>query len=274
MLYIVTAVHNRYDITKKFIARICSQTYQDLRLLLVDDGCTDNTVSMVKEAMPHAIILTGDGNLFWGGALHMAYHWLKNNAQDTDYVMFANDDTSFECDYLEKAIDHLVENPDLLITGCGMSVNTGKQLDGAVHWDYVRGGVNKSLQPTDEGNCASTRSLFFTVKSMKKIGGFHPILLPHYCSDYEWTMRGPKKGIWIRSFDDLVYYYDEGTTGDNDLDTLTFKKLFSKRSSRNPIYRLNFILLSTPLYILPLHLFFQIKRYISRIDAFRRIMGR
>lgn len=274
MLYIVTAVHNRYNITQNFIMRLKTQTYQNFRLLLVDDGCTDGTALMVIKEMPRAIILTGDGNLFWGGALHMAYNWLKVNAQDTDYVMFANDDTLFENDYLEKALKRLSEYPDALIAGCGMSINTGKQLDGAVHWDYKKGGIEKDLKATDSGNCASTRSLFFTVKSMKKIGGFHPMILPHYYSDYEWTMRAYKKGIKILSFSDIVYIFDEGTTGDNDLQTLTKKKLFSKRSCRNPFYRTMFIILSTPITLLPEHMAHQIKRYIGRMGIFKKIIRR
>ena len=274
MLYVVTAVHNRCEITKKFIRQLKCQTYKDYQLVLVDDGCTDGTVEMVRTELPNTKILIGDGNLFWGGALHLAYKWLSANVDSTNFVMFSNDDTTFDPEYLEKAVKHLNKNSNALITGCGYSINSNKQIDGAVHWDYRKGGVIKGFAPNDVGNCASTRSLFFSVETMNKIGGFHPILLPHYSSDYEWTMRGAKKGIEILSFDDLMYYFDEKTTGDNDFDVLTKKKLFSKRSIRNPIYRMSFIILSTPKHLLPAHLFHQINRYFGRMAVLRKIIRR
>ena len=47
-VYIVTAVHDRYDITKRFISGLKKQTYKDFKFILVNDGCTDQTVPMVK----------------------------------------------------------------------------------------------------------------------------------------------------------------------------------------------------------------------------------
>ena len=49
MIYVITAVHNRYEITKKFISNLKKQTFSDYRLLLVDDGSTDNSLSILKD---------------------------------------------------------------------------------------------------------------------------------------------------------------------------------------------------------------------------------
>lgn len=273
-MYVVTAVHNRYAITEAFVKCLLKQTVSDITLVLVDDGSTDGTADMVKEKMPNAVILTGDGNLWWGGALHMAYKWLRDHAADDDVIMFANDDTQFKNDYLEIAQGLVREYPDSLITGCGYDVHTGELIDGAAHWDFKKGAGVGGFTPTDVSNCASTRSLFFTGKVLRKIGGFHPVLLPHYASDYEWTIRAVRKGLPVRSFEQLRYTYDPGTTGDNDLSKLTFKKMFSKRSVVNPIYRISFVLLSTPIRYLPSQLFYQFRRYFRKRDAFTKIIRR
>ena len=52
MMYVVTAVHNRYNITKRFIEQLLEQTYKEFVLVLIDDGSTDNTAEMVKALMP------------------------------------------------------------------------------------------------------------------------------------------------------------------------------------------------------------------------------
>ena len=73
MIHVITAVHNRYSITEKFADRLLAQTYKDIHLILVDDGSTDSTADMVRGKMPDATVITGDGNMWWGGALHAAY---------------------------------------------------------------------------------------------------------------------------------------------------------------------------------------------------------
>lgn len=273
-IYIVTAVHNRYKITELFIDHLLSQTYKDIVLVLVDDGCTDGTQEMVKSKMADAVILKGDGNLWWGGALHMGYQWLINNIADDDIVMFANDDTQFESDYLEIAADLINKNPKCMITGCGYNKFTNEQVDGVIHWDFKTGTGSGVLTPTDEGNCASTRSLFLTGEILRETGGFHPKTLPHYGSDYEWTIRAVRNGFRILSFEELKYTFDPGTTGDNDLEKLTVKKLFSKRSSANPIYKMNFIFLSTPVNYLPKRIGYQIGRYFGKVKTLAKIIGR
>lgn len=264
MLYVVTAVHNRYSITEKFISQIKMQSYQNLRLIIVDDGSTDGTDDMIAKEAPSAIVLHGNGNLWWGGALDKAYRWIKENSSENDSVFIANDDSTFDSQYIETGMMLLEKEPTILLTGCGYSVNSGKQIDGVRHWDFKKGGCADTIIPNDEGNCASTRSLFMRASTMMKVGGFHPILLPHYASDFEWTIRAAKKGFRIKSYGTLTYRFDEGTTGDNNLSKVSLKKVFTKRSNLNPLYRVSFILLSTPFRYLPEHLCYQIYRYLKK----------
>ena len=46
MIYVVTAVHDRYRITEKFVENLLKQSYKDIHLLLVDDGSTDGTADI------------------------------------------------------------------------------------------------------------------------------------------------------------------------------------------------------------------------------------
>jgi len=274
MIYVVTAVRNRFKITQKFIERIKRQTYSEIKLIMVDDGSTDGTADMVLSEMPDAVIIKGNGNLWWAGALHEVYKWIKINIPtscDKDYVMIANDDTEFDDTYIERAIKVLEGKEKTLLTGYGISRQTGKVVDATVVMDFVS--RDYSLRGEGYGNCASTRSLFFRVEDFKIIGGFHPILLPHYASDHEWTIRACRKyGYKVYCDKTINYYSDETTTGDNFYDTLTRKKLFSKRSVSNPIYKINYIILSTPIRYLPVQLFSQLKRYFKKKELFFKVL--
>ncbi len=247
MLYVVTAVHNRYQITKQFVEQLCRQTYQNITLLLVDDGSTDGTADMVKALMPNSVIIQGDGNLWWGGALHLAYKWIKKNASGSDYVWIANDDTAFADDYCEKALRILERRGDTILTGYGVSKQTGKQVDGAVKFVFPEcaGYTNENKEAFE--NCASTRSLFLQANHFIKAGGFHPVLLPHYGSDYEWTIRACRRSkLKVYCTDELKYEANEETTGYHDPKTQSLKKIFSKKSMSNPFYKSNFALLAAP----------------------------
>ncbi len=275
MIHIITAVHNRYKITEKFIKTLLRQSYKDIHLVLVDDGSTDGTADMVKTLMPDSTIITGDGELWWGGALHKAFLWVKDNLANKpqDFVMFANDDTDFPDDYIERAVALTEKNTNTLLTGCGISRQSGKQVDGAVEFNFKK--LSGNISKAGRGNCASTRSLFFRVSDLLKIGGFHPVLLPHYASDYEWAIRAVRKyGYSIMCDHSLKYEVDETATGDNNYEKLTGKKLFSKRSGSNPFYKIVFIFLAVPVKYIPAALINQIGRYFGKFKVFLQILKR
>lgn len=265
MLYIVTAVHNRRSITQEFILNIKEQTYSDWKLLIVDDGSTDGTSEMIVSEDPTAIVIHGNGKLWWGGSLNKAYKWLLSNASLDDYVYICNDDIRIPQDYIEKGIEILErEENDILITGTGFDSNTGDLSDGATLYD-VKTGSEKILDVDSEGNCGSTHSLFFRISTFKKIGGFHPVLLPHYGSDPEFIIRANKKGIPIKSYRDLVYVYDKTATGIKKAKKITFEVIFSKRSIYNPFYWFTFVCLTTPIKYIPKRIFTRITKSIRKI---------
>ena len=264
-IHIITACHNRKKATEKMIKSLKKQTYPNIHLILVDDGCTDGTGEMVMNEMPNATIIKGNGNLYWGGALHEAYKWIvSQKISDNDVVFFTNDDNVFSDTYLQDSLEHLKNNVRSLITGNGFSIQTGEQCDGVSYCDLKTGEITL-LGTEAEGNLADTRSLMMWVKDLKNIGGFHPILLPHYLSDYEFVLRAAKKGYTMKTFHNLRFEYDRSLTGIKDKKTLTLKKLFSKRCPYNPIYKFNYIFLVTPIRYLPRRLTQQMFNYIKII---------
>ncbi len=254
MLYVVTAVHNRKDITKAFIENLLRQTYKDWRLLIVDDGSTDGTSEMIRNLLPDAIIIYGNGHLWWGGSLHKAYKWLMKNAKDDDAVYMCNDDISIPDEYFKLGLKRLEQN-NCLVSGTGYDPYTKKMTSGIIAYD-CKTGKEVMRDVNSIGNSGTTHSLFFTVKVFRKVGGFHPVLLPHYGSDPEFIIRAANKGIPIKSFDDLIYDFDISKAGgikkyNNKSKRITLEMIFSKRSTYNPFYWFSFMCLTTPLRYIP-----------------------
>lgn len=271
VVHIITACHNRIGTTQKFIASLQKQTYPALHLILVDDGSTDGTSEMVKAQLPDATIIRGDGNLWWGGALHEAYKWIRDHHFPVDdAVFFTNDDNIFKDEYLAEAVEKLKKHKNTLIVGNGFNIHTGEQCDGVSHCNLKTGDI-RLLDTNSTGNLASTRALLMRVDDLLKIGGFHPILLPHYLSDYEFVIRASKKGFKIRTYENLCFDYDRSMTGVKDYKKLTPKILFSKRCPYNPIYKVNYLLMITPLKYLPSRIWNQIRNYKKQIEEWKKL---
>lgn len=260
-IWAVTAFHNRRAVAERFVRCLLSQTCEEeIRLVAVDDGSTDGTAQSVRELFPAAELIAGNGRLFWGGSMQKIYLRLRERVADDDVVFYANDDSQFEPDFIALAANALRSRPNDLLTGCGYGVKTGYYLDGPVHFSLENGAVTNPPAGS-EGNCASTRALFLTGRVYRELGGFHPILIPHYASDYEYTLRANRRGHRIFSDPSVRYRFTEDTTGDNTHRNLSFKKIFSKRSKLNPFYKINFFIMVAPLYRMPQFIAYQFRHF-------------
>lgn len=238
MIHIVLPVHNRKEITIRFVEQLKRQTYQDFKIILVDDGCTDGTFEAVNEMESRVVRIVGNGNLWWAGSLQKAYDVLSKSKDYESLVMIANDDVIFEDDFLEKSVKRFEAGTILMPKVFVDDI----QIDGGarVEWNPFSCGLNK------DSNCCSTRCIILTTEDFIKVGKWHTKILPHYLSDTEWTYRANKKGLRIVEGESIQVLREEDETKST--------KLFSKRNPYNPIYYSSFILLSCPAKYIPSNL--------------------
>ncbi len=246
-VHVLLPVHNRCAVTEKFVRCLLAQTHTDWRLVLVDDGSKDGTEAMVRALVPNASVLKGKGNWWWGGSLHQAYKWLRRQRlPGDDIIMTINDDTLIEPNFLANGVAALKPRSLLLAQQYDLS---GKFLEVGVHWDW-RTLSARAVPDAAELNCLSTRGLFVHLSDFLEIGGFHPILLPHYLSDYEFTLRARKMGFALITAPNVRLRHDESLTGIHGLGGESIWRdlirPFSIRSSSNPVYWTNFVLLACP----------------------------
>lgn len=257
MLYILLPVHNRKQITQRFIECLCNQSYTSFHLLLIDDGSTDGTDEMVKALIdPLKItVIKGNGNWWWSGCLQQALNKLKNdNITDSDTVLIINDDVVFETDFLENGVNFIANNPSALLLARFFDENLGKIIETGVTADFKSLSF-KVAESQNDINCLSTRGLFLRWNIIKDIGGFRPFLLPHYGSDYEFTIRAGRLGYHLRTNPDVYIIPDHTATGITKADEITnYKILFSKKCVMNPIYWTTFILLLSPIHLIPINI--------------------
>ena len=64
-VFVVIAVHNRRVITSQCLEKLQKQSYNPVKIIVIDDGSTDGTAEMIRKDYPNVIILIGDGNFWW-----------------------------------------------------------------------------------------------------------------------------------------------------------------------------------------------------------------
>jgi GT2 family glycosyltransferase len=249
-IHILLPVHNRREITRRFLTCLKTQTFRNYHLILIDDGSTDGTAEMVREEVQALTVITGKGDWWWAGSLQQGYQWLKQHKPPlSDIVLLINDDTEFEPDFLEKALAALQNMPRTFLQAQSYDRQTGQLDDAGIHVDWKR----FSFEQASTGkpvNCMSTRGLFFRVEDFFLVGGFHPRLLPHYGSDYEFTIRARRKGMNLAPDPSVAIRLDVSSTGYHGGADTTFlrevKSVFSRKSAINPLTLAMFVALACP----------------------------
>jgi GT2 family glycosyltransferase len=249
-VYILLPVHNRCEVTRRFVNCLKSQSYQGYHLLLIDDGSTDGTPEMVRAELTGTTVISGHGEWWWAGALQQGYEWLRRQqTAPDDLVLIINDDTEFAPDFLARAVDLMGGKSRTLLLAPSYSRQTGRLLGGGVRIDWRTLEIRQA-RTAQEVNCLSTRGLFLAVGDFLALGGFHPRWLPHYLSDYEFTIRAGRRGMALRVADELRVLVDEQTTGYHQFDAVPFREFcqnyFSRKSDANPFAWTLFIALACP----------------------------
>jgi GT2 family glycosyltransferase len=260
VIHVLLPVHNRAAVTVSFARALAGQTRTDYRLVLIDDGSTDDTVERVRAVLPpeRLVVVHGDGHLWWAGALQRGYLLLAadQGVAEGDAVLIANDDMTFGPGFLAAGMLLLDAHPDAAIQAVGHDLLSG----------VVDRGVIASLSvlrfraagPGERANCLSTRGLLMRVGVLLASGGFRPRWLPHYLSDYEFTLRLRRRGVKLicdERFNAVVRLEMTGREQYRRDGLRSFwNEAFSNRAKYNPKHMSAFILMTCSWWAVPFQL--------------------
>jgi GT2 family glycosyltransferase len=91
------------------------QTHRDFTVIVVDDGSTDGTASMLIEMFGEVRVLMGDGSLWWTGATNRGIRHALNEAGEGDALLMINDDVEVDSQYMGSLFHVWQSKPDALI---------------------------------------------------------------------------------------------------------------------------------------------------------------
>ena len=115
---ILIPVYNGEKYIKKCLDSAISQTYKNIDIIVIDDGCTDNTVNIVKQ-YKNIKIYHNSKNMGIGFSRNLAIQKCE-----TDLFIFLDSDDTLEKNCIELLYNKMIStNSDIVIGSCDNKLN-------------------------------------------------------------------------------------------------------------------------------------------------------
>lgn len=198
----ILTVHNRRPLTLECLAALREQNDATVAItpVVVDDGSTDGTAEAVRSEHPEAVLLRGDGSLFWNGGMHKAYD--EAMRRGFDFYLWLNDDTTLDTGAVRRLLsthDRLSgDGRRVIVVGSTREPDTGQlSYGGAIRPDrrrplhFERAPVADIPQRVDtmNGNC-----VLIPAAAAEVVGNVDPAFLQKL-GDFDYGLRAAAAGV-------------------------------------------------------------------------------
>lgn len=112
-VYIVIPVHDGIKHTLSLVRNLTPLMPPEGRIVIVDDGSTDDTTRILNAEHPEVAVLPGDGNQWWSGAINVGARYALN--EGAEFILFLNNDIVLDPQFLEELVVASNEYPRALI---------------------------------------------------------------------------------------------------------------------------------------------------------------
>lgn len=245
---VIIATFNRRDLLRKTLLSLKKQNKPnniDLNIILVIDGSTDNTVTMIESDFPEVKMVMGDGNWWWTKSMNAGFK--EAIKLDTDYILILNDDVEIKENYLKTLFDNYLTLPQGSILGsASVSISKPHKIESAGTKEFIKWRLKykpyfKAFQLVDENFTGihktftlSGRGTFIPSQVFNKIGLYDENLI-QYGSDDEFCMRAVLNKIpifisWDARIYNNTFCTSKGTTFKKEGILTVLKSFFDKYS--------------------------------------------
>ena len=122
---------NNYRDTSLCLQSLKKIKYQNLRIIVVDNGSTDSSIHRLKEEFPDFVFIRTERNLGFGGGVNFGVNYILNNYRNVDYLWILNNDVEVKEDTLTALVKTIEDKTcgtvsSLILNYDGRPQNTGK----------------------------------------------------------------------------------------------------------------------------------------------------
>ena len=203
----ITAVipfFNNFHETRDCVLSLKKSKEIDLRILLVDGKCTDDTPAKLKETFPDIEIIGGERERFWSGCTALGITEAINHGAEA--VLFLNSDNEVLPDTIKRLADFLKSHPSAIGASKVLFKDSRRvSFAGRVHqWPLKAFGkiqFDDDSVPTEpfEAHVVDGQGVLMPISVFDKVEPPEEGLFPQYAGDNDFILRARAKGIrtWI-----------------------------------------------------------------------------
>jgi GT2 family glycosyltransferase len=207
-IFAVVPAHNRKALTLKCLSVLERVRVPRMTLVpvVVDDGSQDGTGEAVRRRFPKAVVLSGDGSLWWSGAMNLGVAYALEDPAAA-YILSLNDDVQTTPSSLERLAREAVKRPGSLAAplACfspGGRVNqSGNHLEKGLGWipDHARWPRGDFPAKPYLSHATAGYCVLIPAEAFRRLGLYAEKFLPHYHADLEFTCRAVRGGfpLWV-----------------------------------------------------------------------------
>lgn len=200
LVTIVISCYNHEHYISSSILSALQQTYDNIELLIFDDGSKDKSVDIIRDLQKnHQFHFDSQVNIGLNNTLNKALTMAKGKY----FVPFGSDDIML-LDRIEKQVAYMEENPDISIcAGNILKINEHGKICKKQKFMHAHQQNFEKIY-TSRGSSAPAPTLFFRTDLVRKTGGFHPnIALEDLYIKLKITEKFGNLGV----INDLLAYY-------------------------------------------------------------------
>lgn len=290
-VYVVIPVHDRLAFTRECLAGLLGDDgARPATVVIVDDGSTDGTGRAVAEEFPAVTVLSGDGSLWWTGAMNVGVGWALTRAKPQDVVLSLNNDTIPPPGYLGRLLRAHAAAPDALVGSLLVSAaDRATVVDGGVSVEWAtakyrtagRGATvavdalpGPDLRRVDVLSGCGT---LIPVRACRRTGPYFEEGLRHYAADYELSRRALRAGFGLFVDCASPLYVREAETGTHASVgsggvTELLRSFWDIRSANDFRVRWRFAIAACPRWALPSYVLCDYARVV--VGSIRRYRSR
>ncbi len=126
LVSIIIPTYNRAKLLKRAISSCLKQTYRNIEVIVIDDGCTDNTEQVVKSFIDERVV-------YIKNKTNKGIPATRNiglNIATGEFIGFLDHDDEYLPEKIEEQVKVLTDNPDIGFVVCGryeIEIKTNKQ---------------------------------------------------------------------------------------------------------------------------------------------------